>query len=225
MATIIIAIQNADGTPYTGTVTVSAQSNPTIRGSVVISGPDLTLTPNSLGVLHVTLGAGAYYLSTSYLRPIPFIVPDDSYAHSFSDVIASGVSLAYSAALQQTYDFDSGNLLLWNATGKEYLALQLTAGDQFTLVRGALPAVVSRTVDGVLQLKDAAGIWRSICFKGTATAPIFAVIDSTTQTAAMRFRVSATDLQLPNIDAGGFHSITIAQGNGAVTLGIGPNVL
>jgi hypothetical protein len=122
-----------------------------------------------------------------------------------------------------TYQFSGGNLLLLNATTQAYVGLLLTPGPSTQLVSNPTPAQTASIVQGALQITN--GVQTAIlAFTGPANAPVLTYFSPSNITPNLAIRQTITDLQLPNITSGGYHSIYAVSGVGGQFLAYGPNV-
>ena len=176
------------------------------------------------------LAAGWYTLATPYDRPVEFTMPDDGAIHTLADLVNRGALITprFPATTLPNFAFVHGGLALRNQTDGQLYRLSLGADLSVELqapVSGAVAAPATPTArieQGVLQFPDPAGALHSVTFSGTASAPMLSLGDATV-TDAQRLRFTTTQLQLPNLDAGGYHALLLIQTAGGPQLAFGPN--
>jgi hypothetical protein len=229
-ATLALALQLPTGNPYTGPVTIAPRFSPMIVGPVLVSGQEITVATDANGFCSVPLAAGWYTLATPYDRPVEFTMPDDGAIHTLADLVNRGALITprFPATTLPNFAFVHGGLALRNQTDGQLYRLSLGADLSVEVqapVSGAVAAPATPTArieQGVLQFPDPAGALHSVTFSGTASAPMLSLGDATV-TEAQRLRFTTTQLQLPNLDAGGYHALLLIQTAGGRQLAFGPN--
>lgn len=238
MATLLARFLQADGCPLDRPITVVRRYAPLLQGAVLVTGADLSLTPDGSGMVSVELASGWYYLTTPWDRPIEFSVPEGGGTHTLDELVGAGVRMnpGFGSGTSPEFAFREGRLWLMDQTSRTLYCLSLGESPGFPVQMGAVAPDASdspkvRSRDGVLQLSDPNGGWHSLWLGGNAAMPLLRVGDATT-VATQRFRFSTTQLQLPNVDALNpqtgqptFHTLLLIGTPGGLSLAFGPNLL
>lgn len=237
MATVVFRVQTCDGMGLTRPVTVSRRPSPQLMGAVWISASEISVTPDSQGMVGLRLAPGWYQLLTAWDRPVEFTVPDDEATHTLDELVGPGVRLAPAIGTPATpgFAFRQGRLWLTDLTGGAGYSIELgpPPGYPFQMVAGAKDATgapTARLLEGALQFRDPTDQWHTVWIGGSALAPQLRVGNDGV-VPGQRVRWTVTQLQLPNLDAvdpvsgrPSFHALLLVGTPSGLSLAFGPNL-
>ena len=237
MATVVFRAQTCDGQALTRPVTVTRRPSPPLMGAVLISASDISVSPDSQGMVAMRLAPGWYQLTTAWDRPVEFTVPDDEATHTLDELAGPGVRLAPGIGTLGApgFAFRQGRLWLTDLTGGSVYSIELgrPPGYPFQIVADAGDSTAApkvRLQEGALQFRDPTDQWHTVWMGGSALAPQLRVGNDRV-VPAQRLRWTVTQLQLPNLDvvdpASGrpsFHALLLVGTPGGLSLAFGPNL-
>lgn len=228
MPTLAGTLLNPDGSAFPGAITFTPLASPLVDGAVLISAAPRSVTPDANGWFSLALAPGLYRVDDGVDRAFNLRMPADNATHLLSDLLAGGAALGQTQIYAvPTFAFARGALLLTNQTDGQPYAVALDASLGVAITAPPPPAApwpAARILAGCLQWLDQAvsPAWHTVWLGATGGAPELRVGDATVS-PAQRCRTDAVCLQLPNLDAGGYHALTLTSSTGGGVLAFGPN--